>query len=160
MNLLKKIFKNRSEIGMAKGCAYSFCSALDDEKRASIVLLLLELAQSNDNVNDFENNIIHAVLNFLGIVSDVDINTKGQLELKRITDQMQIKEAMQNLKSIEIEQKRDVLLWMCAMVNVDEPHTRSFTLLADTAITMGVDIDRFAMEEKPTILNMTKSFKY
>lgn len=153
------LFSSNKSIGKAKGSLGSLCSTLPDEERAAIVLLLMEIAQSNNVVNAAENKTIIAVLNFLSIANEQDANIEGQKKLKEITDKMEIHEAFEVLKTISALQKREVLVWLASMVNMDEPNQRSFQILDAVARTFNIDVNQFAQEEQGTILDFVKTLR-
>lgn len=144
-------------IGKAKGALGSLCSTLPDKERASIVLLLLEIAQSNDKVTNSENKMIISVLNFLSIASPNDTNTAGQKVLKDITDKMGIHEALENLKQLSELQKREVMIWFSSILNMDEPNQRSFQLIDASAKMMGIDVNSFAQQNQDVIMEFIKT---
>jgi hypothetical protein len=159
MGLLSRFSNNdkKGGIGKAKGALGSFCSLLPDKERASIVLLLLEIAQSNDKVTNSENKMIICVLNFLSIASPSDINTEGQKILKDITDKMEIHEALENLKQLSELQKREVMIWFSSILNMDEPNQRSFQLIHAAAKMMDIDVNSFAQQNQDVIMEFIKN---
>ena len=159
MGLFSRFSKNDKNggIGKAKGALGSLCSTLPDKERASIVLLLLEIAQSNDNVTNSENKMIISVLNFLSIASSTDKNSGGQKALKTITDRMEINEALENLKNLSDLQKREVMIWFSSILNMDEPNQRSFQLIDASAKMMGINVNTFAQQNQNVIMEFIKS---
>jgi hypothetical protein len=148
---------NNLVIGKAKGALGSLCSTLPDRERASIVLLLLEIAQSNNKVTNSENNMIISVLNFLSIASPQDTNLSGQKVLKDITDKMEIDEALENLKQLSDLQKREVMIWFSSILNMDEPNQRSFQLINASAKMMSIDVNLFAQQYQSLIIEFIKT---
>lgn len=152
-------FSGSETIGKAKGCLGSLSSILSDEQRASIILLLMEVANSNDVVNKSENNLIHAVLNFLSIASKEDSNIKGQKVLKSITDKLEIDEAIEKLKDIDVFQKREILIWLAAIYHLDSQNKRSGNIIHMAASAFGFSIDTFVQKEQEIILEFINNFK-
>jgi hypothetical protein len=159
MGLFSRFSKNDKNegIGKAKGALGSLCSTLPDKERASIVLLVLEIAQSNDKVTSSENKMIISVLNFLSIASSTDTNSVGQKALKTITDRMEINEALENLKNLSDLQKREVMIWLSSILNMDEPNQRSFQLIDASAKMMGINVNTFAQQNQDVIMEFIKS---
>ena len=159
MGLFSRFTKNNKNkgIGKAKGALGSLCSTLPDRERASIVLLLLEIAQSNDKVTNSENKLIISVLNFLSIASPNETNTEGQKVLKDITDKMEIQEALENLKQLSELQKREVMIWFASILNMDEPNQRSFQLIDASAKMMGINVNSFAQQNQGVIMEFIKT---
>jgi hypothetical protein len=159
MGLFSRIFKSeyKKEIGKAKGSLGSLSSTLPDKERASIVLLLLEIVNSNDKVTKSENNMIISVLNFLSIASPYDTNMTGQKALKKITDEMEIHEAIKNLSNLNDFQKREVMIWFCSISLMDESNRRSYNIIDDCARIMGVDLELFLKHNSDVIQELIQN---
>lgn len=153
------LFSNEKEekIGHAQGSLGSLCSTLPDKQRASIILLLLEIAHSNKVVTDDENKMIFLVLNLLKIASNSDKNIKGQKVLKRITDEMEIADAIENLKFLSTYQRKEVMIWFASMLNLDDPNKRSNDLINSIAHSLSVDVSVFANENSEQLIEFLKS---
>ena len=153
MGLLNKILKRKEkiEIGKAKGSYGSLSSCLPDIERASIFLIINEIAHSNDEVTSSENNMIISVLNLLSIASPEDANITGQKVLNKITDEMHIHEAIENLGQLNDLQKREVMIWLSSIALMDESNLRSYNIIDDCAKIMGIDLKSFLYENNDVI---------
>lgn len=153
------LFSNEKEekIGHAQGSLGSLCSTLPDKQRASIILLLLEIAHSNKVVTDDENKMIFLVLNLLKVASNSDKNIKGQKVLKSITDEMEIADAIENLKYLSTYQRKEVMIWFASMLNLDDPNKRSNDLINSIAHSLGINVGLFADENSEQLIEFLKS---
>lgn len=153
------LFSNekKEKIGHAQGSLGSLCSTLPDKQRASIILLLLEIAHSNKVVTDDENKMIFLVLNLLKVASNSDKNIKGQKVLKSITDEMEIADAIENLKFLSTYQRKEVMIWFASMLNLDDPNKRNNDLINSIAHSLSIDVSVFANENSEQLIEFLKS---
>lgn len=144
--------KEKSQIGIAKGAVTSISSTLTDKKKAAIILLLNEIAHSNNHMNSNEQKIMSHVLQFIGAISPKDMNQKGQEVLKNLVNNMGLEEAFQVLSNVDEWHKREILIWLAAMTSSDSPDQRSYGIFDRMAKEMGIEVNQFVSTEKDTII--------
>ena len=147
-----------SLIGHARNCIGSSCSGIDDKGRASIMLLLNEMAHADDEYHADEQKIIWAVLSLLEIASAEDHNINGQAVMKDIIKNTEILEAVEYLANLSEPQKKDILLWMgCMFQTGGPPDPRSSVIFAETAQRFGFDPDDFYNREALSMMQIVKA---
>ena len=147
-----------SLIGHARNCIGSSCSGIDDKGRASIILLLNEMAHADDEYHTDEQKIIWAVLSLLEIASADDHNVNGQAVMKDIIKNTEILEAVEHLASLSESQRKDILLWMgCMFQTGGEPDPRSTAIFAQTAQRFGFDPNDFYTKEALSMMQIVKA---